>query len=235
MRTAVRSEAGLVRSSNEDYLYCNPTKGIFIVADGMGGHMAGEIASRMAVKTVADYLQKNTADPLPALHEAVATANQLIYQSSQNDDSRQGMGTTLTAAWAVQGKIYLAHVGDSRAYLIRSGNLTQLTSDHSYVGELMRNGTLTAEQALHHPRRNILMRAVGTAPQVEVELRQINLQPADWLLLCTDGLTNLLSGEEILNVALGGETPEQIVNELTDLAFARGASDNLTIVLVQFP
>ncbi|WP_227766930.1 Stp1/IreP family PP2C-type Ser/Thr phosphatase [Zhaonella formicivorans] len=235
MRAAARSEAGLVRKSNEDFFLCDPAKGLYIVADGMGGHLAGEVASQMAIKVIADYLDGAGTDHLSALKEAVTHANARIYSDSQDDLSRQGMGTTLTSAWIVGSKLYLAHVGDSRAYLIRKGSINLLTCDHSYVGELLRNGGLTEEEAQHHPRRNVLMRAVGADSEVDIDLIEVNLEPGDHLLLCTDGLFNLIPGEELLEIILRESTLEEAVNCMVDLAYSRGAGDNLTVILVQYP
>lgn len=235
MKTAARSETGLVRKTNEDYYLCDPDKGLFIVADGMGGHLAGEVASEMAVKSIEKSLEKPVSDPLLALHQAVLDANRAIYANAQDDITRQGMGTTVTSAWVRGNKLFLAHVGDSRAYLIRKGAIKLLTSDHSYVGELIRSGNLTEKQAQNHPQRNILLRAVGTNSHIDIDLMEVNLEKGDYLLLCTDGLSNLVTGEEMLNSILKGDSLEKTVDSLVELAYSRGANDNITVIIVQFP
>lgn len=234
MRTAARTEAGLIRKINEDYYLCNPVKGLFIVADGMGGHLAGEVASEMAVKSIEKSLEKPFSDPLLALQQAVQEANRIIYANAQDDITRQGMGTTVTSAWIKGNKLFLAHVGDSRAYLIRNGSIKLLTDDHSYVGELIRSGNLTEKQAQNHPQRNVLMRAVGADAHIDIDLLEVNLEAGDYLLLCTDGLSNLVTGEEMLNSVLQEDSLEKSIDNLVELAYDRGASDNLTVIIVQF-
>ncbi|HHU32221.1 MAG: Stp1/IreP family PP2C-type Ser/Thr phosphatase [Zhaonellaceae bacterium] len=234
MRAVARSETGLVRKTNEDSFLCDKERGLFIVADGMGGHLAGEVASKLAIEAVANHLQLDGSDPLLKLKDAVEYANQVIYNNSQGDRNHKGMGTTLTLALFADGKLYIAHVGDSRVYLIRNQEITLLTQDHSYVGELVRSGGITEEQALTHPQRNVLLRAVGTSPTIDIDLLEVNLLPNDLILLCTDGLTNHISEDKILELILATQDLNQALDKMMELAYNKGANDNVTILLTQY-
>jgi len=234
MRAVARTETGLVRKTNEDSFFCDEESKLFIVADGMGGHLAGEVASQMAIEAVVNRLKFGNSDPLLKLKDAVEYANQVIYANSQGDNRHRGMGTTLTLALFQDNKLNIAHVGDSRAYLIRNGNITLLTRDHSFVGELVRSGGITKEQALTHPKRNVLMRAVGTNPNIDIDLLEVNVQPNDLVLLCTDGLTNHLPDEEILHHVLNSQDLQQAIDSMMKAAYSKGANDNVTILLIQY-
>ena len=206
---------------------------LFIVADGMGGHNAGEVASQMAL----DELQRAYfADPNPdiqaSLAQALQAANQAIYQLSRADARQMGMGTTAALAVVHHQQVFVANVGDSRVYLVRGGQISQITHDHSWVEEQVRAGVLTPEQARTHPQRNIITRALGTGPAVEPEFYGGALQIGDVLVLCSDGLTGHVTDAEIL--LLAGENPPNIAAQrLIELANERGGSDNITVIIVR--
>lgn len=230
------THTGLVRQNNEDAFLLLPDINLFAVADGMGGHAAGEVASNIAVDTLADLIGRSdqTKQPGKTLSAAVATANEKIFTQAKNQPSQQGMGTTLSALWVPgsAGRAYLAHVGDSRIYLYRHHQIKLITADHSFVSEMVRNGNITAEEAEHHPRRNMLTRALGAADSVEVDLLEMDLLPGDMLLGCTDGLSSLVSHQEIANILKHSGDLTTKLQQMVDLALARGGHDNVTALLV---
>jgi len=232
------SEAGLIRENNEDCFCINDKLGLFAVAAGMGGHRAGEVASQLAVKTLQESLGKNLLlfnDPLKALSEAVRDANREVYRIAYTTKNCRGMGTTLTACLIHDEKrAAVAHVGDSRAYLIRNNGIYRLTEDHSLVQEMVNAGGITEEQAFYHPQRNILVRALGTAAEVGVDVTGQDIIEGDILLLCTDGLTSHLRDEEILSIAVAAVDPDSRVKDLLLETFKRGATDNVTIISIEF-
>jgi protein phosphatase len=226
-----RTDTGRQRRENEDSAYVDAP--LFVVADGMGGAQAGEVASRIAVETF------EQAPPASGLSEArlaelVRDANHRIYDRSQAEQSRAGMGTTLTAAYLDDAHLVIAHVGDSRAYLFRRGELTRLTQDHSLVDELVRQGKLTEEQAAEHPQRSIITRALGPEPEVEVDTWTYPVHVGDVLLLCSDGLTSMISEERVAEVLRSSDTLEDAADELIQEANEAGGRDNITVVLSRF-
>ena len=235
MQAFAQSDIGMVRKTNEDSFVFLPPH-LFLVADGMGGHVAGEIASSLGANTIREYIEKNShpSDWEQALKEAIIEANTSIYQMAQAQNECQGMGTTITALYLEHDEIYWSHVGDSRLYLIRENSLQQITNDHSLVWELMQNGSITSEEAQVHPHRNILTRAVGTSDTLKVDSGSFLAQPGDNLLLCTDGLTNMLSEENILSICRQPDSPQTIVNTLVEQARQAGGYDNITAILLQF-
>ena len=244
LEVAALSHIGLVRQKNEDALgYLEPseikvreTKGsVFLVADGMGGHRGGEIASQLAVETIiSSYFGLRETDPAEALDRAFKEANRIIIEKSQSDVSLHGMGTTCTALVFRGGKAYLAHVGDSRAYLFRDGKLDRLTEDHSLVGEMVRSGILSDEDARFHPRRNVITRSIGTHEDLLVDVSEepIELEKGDVFVLCSDGLTSLV-GESELRTVLEANAPGSACAALVDLANDHGGKDNITIQIVK--
>lgn len=235
MLAFAQSDIGMVRKTNEDSFVFSPPH-LFVVADGMGGHVAGEIASKLGAKTIQEYVQ-DIAPPYDweqALKSAVTQANTNIYQMSQARSDCQGMGTTVTAVYIDDTEVYWGHVGDSRLYLIRDNCLHQITSDHSLVWELVQSGSITSSEAQVHPHRNILTRAVGTSDTICVDSGRFPWQPGDSLLLCTDGLTNMLSEEAILTMCLTSDNPQSAVNALVEQARQAGGYDNITAILVQY-
>lgn len=234
MNWSLASDKGLVRPLNEDSLCAEPGLGLFAVADGMGGHRAGEVASRAAIAELVRYLKENLPlfpNPADALVSGVQAANRLVFHLSSSYRSLRGMGTTLTAALVRNGELFWAHVGDSRLYLLRGGELVQLTEDHSLVRELVRRGGLREEQARFHPHRSVLTRALGIEPEVRVDSDRLVLRSKDRLLLCTDGLTEHLSDEEIAAVVSCAAVAEA-VGRLVEMALGRGGTDNISIILL---
>jgi serine/threonine protein phosphatase PrpC len=238
---AWQSDPGRVRSHNEDAVdVVIPTesrelarKGVLcLVADGMGGHRAGEVASKRAVEVVHErYYADGSTNLTASLAGAFRAANRDIYTRAQLDESRIGMGTTLVGAVILGDRVYIANVGDSRAYIAGREGFAQITDDHSWVEEQVRAGLLAPDQARGHPRRNLVTRALGTKPGVDVDLFEGALAPGDNLLLCSDGLTNLLEDREI-EVILRERTPQEAVPLLVEAANERGGQDNITVVLV---
>lgn len=235
------TDIGRARPRNEDYVdYYVPTdpqqlatKGsIYLVADGMGGHQAGDVASQGAVELVmANYYGDATQNVGTSLVQAFHAANQEIYAQSQADPTKDGMGTTLVVAVLLGYRVYVANVGDSRAYLINAGGITQITEDHSWVEEQVRTGLLTAEQARRHPQRNLVTRALGSKPSMEVDLFEGEIRTGDVLLLCSDGLTNRVEDEEVANI-VHEHTPQKAAELLVELANDRGGNDNITVLIV---
>ncbi len=230
--STVLSDTGRRRRHNEDSYICKPP--LFAVADGMGGAQAGEVASGLA----AGVLGEADADAGGG-EERIATliqeANRRVYQRSSEDAATSGMGTTMTVALvdASARTIALGHVGDSRAYRVRGGELEQLTDDHSLVGELTRSGKLSPEEAETHPQRSVITRALGTEPDVDVDTFTVEAEPEDVFLICSDGLTDMISNEEILSLVAGSSDLEAAARGLVDAANAGGGEDNITVVLFQ--
>lgn len=227
---------GLVRKENEDAFLMRTDVGLFAVADGLGGHQAGEVASWLAVRTVENFLSGAPPGSAPRvlLRQAVALANTEVLDQSRRRSGQRGMGTTLTLAWIIDWRLYLAHVGDSSAYRLqsRSGRMEKLTHDHSLVEEMVRLGGITRQEARRHPQRNVLTRALGIEPEVEPDQRVIPWRRGDRLLLCTDGLSSLLSDAEMAEGLRPARDLEAGLNHLLNLALGRGAPDNVTMVMV---
>jgi protein phosphatase len=226
--TVWRTDTGRQRRENEDNAFVRAP--VFVVADGMGGAQAGEVASRIAIETFEHGLP-GSGTPEDRLAQLVRDANQRIYARSRTERGRAGMGTTLTAAYLVNGNLTIAHVGDSRAYLLREGELTRLTQDHSLVDELVRQGKLTEAQAAEHPQRSIITRALGPEPEVEVDTLSYPMQVGDVLLLCSDGLTSMVSEDRVGELLVTAPTLEEAADRLIDEANAAGGRDNITVVL----
>jgi len=240
---SVRTDKGCVREANEDAgRFVRPSDprllasrgALLIVADGMGGHSAGEVASQMAVELVSRLYYEAGGDDAPgALAAAVAEANRHIYAEAEADEAKRGMGTTCTALALLDGTAFAAHVGDSRLYLLRGGDVYQLSEDHSHVMELVRHGLLTKEEARTHEDKNVILRALGTTPEVEVStVAPFGVQPGDFLLACSDGLHDLVSDEEIGRVVASAADEHAACERLIALAKERGGHDNITVGLV---
>ena len=202
------------------------------MADGMGGHLAGEVASRMAIEAVQRMARENERPGIAALREAVACAHETILAHAQDHIECAGMGTTLSVLWLGENYAYIAHVGDSRIYRLREGSLTQITQDHSLVEELVRAGLITREQARTHPRRNIITRALGTHGENEPDLLVTDVQDGDVFLLCTDGLTGMVPDDEIERT-LRDCGIEAAADRLLALALDAGGRDNVTLILCE--
>jgi PPM family protein phosphatase len=225
---AGRSDVGRQRSANEDDFVLAPP--FFAVADGMGGAKAGEVASAMATEVFEG--ESDSGEPAEAqLARMLREANKRIHDLAVADESHRGMGTTLTAAKVTGDEISLAHVGDSRAYRMRDGELEQLTKDHSLVAELERSGQITPEAAEHHPQRSIITRALGPEPEVEVDTYTVTGREGDLFLLCSDGLTSMISDEEIGSILRSADSLDAAADALVRAANQSGGRDNITVVL----
>lgn len=242
------SDVGRVRTNNEDCFRIVTPLNLFVLADGMGGEAHGEIASALAVETVVKHCLDAEANPAARvlgetqpnwsantkrLSTAAHLANKSIFKSAQEHMDQRGMGATLTAAWIDGTKLSLAHVGDSRAYLLRGGNLLQLTRDHSLVAEQVRRGILTIAEAEESEMQSVLLRALGAQPEIEVDAEEHTLFPRDVLLLCSDGLTRVVTEPEIAGVLQAEPDPTRGAEELVALANERGGPDNITVVVVR--
>jgi PPM family protein phosphatase len=231
-----RSDQGKVRTSNEDWFVAEPEENVFLVADGMGGHAAGEIASQIAASTVRETILGISLDPAPEelLQLAVQNANTQVYETQKLQPEYRGMGSTLTVLLFRDTRFYVAQVGDSRAYLLRSGKLIQLTRDHSLVWPLFESGVLSKDDISRHPQKNLITRSIGTHPQVDVDLESDPVVEGDIFLLCSDGLTDVLSDHEIRDVlATRGKNPQEISDMLVRAANAGGGPDNITVIVVR--
>lgn len=227
VRAGVATDIGRVRERNEDaYLVEAP---LFAVADGMGGHLGGEVASRLAVETLERRFRQRTGD----LRDQVLEANRMVFERSISDRSVAGMGTTLTALLIGDGgRVRLIHIGDSRAYLLRSGELRLLTEDHTLVRRMVQEGQITHQEAAVHPQRNILTRVLGVEPIVEPDEGELGLLAGDRLLLCTDGLTGMVGEDTIGQILSSGLGPPETAEELVRRANAAGGVDNTTVIVL---
>ncbi|MCW2541968.1 MAG: pstP [Frankiales bacterium] len=228
LKYAVRSDRGLVRNNNEDSVYAGPR--LLAIADGMGGHAAGEVASKIVIGTLEPLDEdRPVADLIGTLREVVADANAALAQSVEDDSTLEGMGTTLTAIRFAGTRIALVHVGDSRAYLMRGGQLSQITHDDTYVQSLVDSGRLTPEEATHHPRKSVILRAMtGTEVDPDISIREARI--GDRYLLCTDGLSDVVSSETLLDTLAEG-TPQGCADRLIELALRGGGPDNVTCIV----
>jgi len=242
------SDVGRKRKSNEDSYHIDAVRGLFIVADGMGGHVAGEVASQLAVDTIQEFLRISDADSeitwpfdfdekLSAggnrVQAAIQLANREIVRHMQEREDTRGMGTTVVTAVVVDDACYIGHVGDSRAYLIRDGKISQLTRDHTFVNEQVEKGFMSRAEAEKHPARNILTRAVGSTEDLHVDLSETPLQPGDRILLCSDGLSSMVEDTAILGAVEQSPDLDEACARLVALANESGGWDNVTAVLIQ--
>jgi protein phosphatase len=239
--TSLLSDVGCVRELNEDSGACvcpddaglRASKGVLaIVADGMGGHSAGEVASGLAIEVIKRAYYEDSDEPQSALKKAFQEANREIYKAAEKDESKKGMGTTCTALVLQNGTAISAHVGDSRLYLVREGNIYLMTEDHSAVMEMVKAGAITLEQARHHPDKNVILRAMGSHPEVEVATWQepFPVKAGDSFLVCSDGLYDLVEDEEIKQIVMINN-PHAACQNLIALAKERGGHDNITVVI----
>ncbi|MDA8067971.1 MAG: Stp1/IreP family PP2C-type Ser/Thr phosphatase, partial [Actinomycetota bacterium] len=226
--TTVATDVGRQRRDNEDSSYASGS--VFVVADGMGGAQSGEVASKIVVDAFSSGLpETGTAEERLAV--VVQRANREIHERSRSEAANAGMGTTVTAAYLDGDAIAIAHVGDSRAYLLRDGELRRLTEDHSLVEELVRGGRLTEEEAAEHPQRSVITRALGIEPIVEIDTWTYPLRPGDVVLLCSDGLTSMVSEQQLQRVVVAAPTLNEAAQRLIDAANEAGGRDNITVVL----
>jgi protein phosphatase len=244
------SDVGRKRQGNEDSMLVNPEQNLFVVADGMGGHAAGEVASKIAVDSINEFvcltstdeeitwpfgLEENISYDGNRLKTAIRYANRKVLEVTKEKKEYEGMATTVAAVLLDGDTANLAHVGDSRIYLYRDSQLSQLTSDHSWVNEQIQSGVISADQARSHPLRNVVTRALGGKSDLQVDLAPSQMQPGDILLLCSDGLTGMVADEEIGVVIerVQGDV-EKAAKELVNAANAGGGEDNITVVLIKF-
>ena len=233
MKVFVQTDTGRVRPINEDSYYL-PREGerFCAIADGMGGHNAGEIASAMAVRVFSGEMRMCRWIDGASMRRSVERANAAVHARSRCVEQYSGMGTTFTALALDNGSAYIAHVGDSRAYLIRRGGIQRITVDHTLVEEMVRKGLITPQEAKHHPKRNYITRALGTGDHVIVDLMQIALEPGDVFFLCTDGLSNHLEDRDILELTQSGCGWEEKLQQAVQAALDDGGSDNITAMYV---
>ena len=230
VNVGVRTDVGRLREVNEDaYLVEEP---LFVIADGMGGHVAGDVASSTAIEAISAHLDEITPTDPQTLAQLVRYANSAVWSKAQSDASLSGMGTTCTLIYVDEGRAHVAHVGDSRAYRLRDGELEQLTEDHTLVGRLVREGRLPAEEADRHPQRNVITRVLGIDADVSVDLTAIELVDGDRLLLCSDGLTSMMRESDIAETLNEEADAQSAADHLVDAANRAGGEDNITVVVV---
>ena len=237
LRAAGATDVGMRRSANEDRYTLAPELGLYLVADGMGGHSAGQVASALAAEGALEAvaaLEGGTVSMTEKLRQAVEIANRRIYVTAISKPELSGMGTTLVAILATAERVALAHVGDSRAYLVRRGRIRCLTDDHSLVGELLRRREIDERAARDHPHRHVLTRAVGVRRVVQPDLAELTPLAGDLFLMCSDGLTTHVSDDEIAEHVASGAEPQEICDTLVARANERGGEDNITVVLVRY-
>lgn len=240
MKGFAKTDVGKAREMNQDY-YSIPSSEndlqLYILADGMGGYNGGEIASRLAAETTKNYIQNNfdkiehdKEAILKLVKDAMEYANMVVYEESKKDENLQGMGTTLDVCFIYNSKIYIGHVGDSRIYLIKKDIARKITKDHSYVQQLVEDKKITREEAEHHPKKNMLLKALGCTSYVEPDIRARNLEKDDILLMCSDGLTNMVEESKIYEVVR--ENKEKAPEILVNLANNAGGYDNITVITI---
>jgi serine/threonine protein phosphatase PrpC len=243
-----RSDAGRIRENNEDSLCLAPEMNLFVLSDGMGGQASGEVASRLATETIVAYCREAQVTPSSALTgmriagvsdtsnrlaSAIRLANRVVHQAAEHTAEQRGMGATVVAVWLEEQRMSLAHVGDSRAYRLRGEALEQLTEDHSFVAEQVRRGSMTEQEAASSNLQNVLLRALGVDPEVQVELHEHVLLEGDTFLLCSDGLTRELSDVQIAAILGDAEDAQDAADRLVDLANQAGGEDNITAIVVR--
>ena len=241
MRIFAKSDIGMAREKNEDYYYIpekNEELNLCILADGMGGYNGGEIASKIAVESSKNYIKNNVSSIqmnkegiLKLLKEAVEYSNMMVYEKAKTDAKLSEMGTTMDVTLIIENKLFIGHVGDSRVYLIRKNEIKRITDDHSYVQKLIKDGKITEEEALTHPDKNMLVKAIGSSTFVEPDLIEVDLELKDIILMCSDGLTNMLSDDEMVNIIQNKSSTK--IESLIDMANEHGGNDNITAIIIE--
>ncbi|MED3720252.1 Stp1/IreP family PP2C-type Ser/Thr phosphatase [Geobacillus stearothermophilus] len=242
MRAVFRTDIGQIREHNEDNggVFVNESGQYFaVVADGMGGHRAGDVASAMAVAHLQEQWEQAKCVSSPAeaeqwLKVQIAAANERLFRYALSHPECQGMGTTVVGAICAGPFATIAHIGDSRCYLLNQNGIQQLTDDHSLVNELVKSGQISKEDAEHHPRKNVLLRALGTEPAVKVDIKTVSIDDGDMLLLCSDGLSNKVPEADIVQILTGAGALEEKAQALIELANGRGGEDNISLAVVDF-
>lgn len=238
---AGKTDTGIVRSNNEDNFIVDEKRGLLIVADGMGGHAAGEVASKIAVNIISDHLSAPQkffgaynqfyCPSTNNLNSALRLANLAVLEAAEGSPQLHGMGTTVAAVLICGNRLSIAHIGDSRVYLVRSGNIEQLTDDHSVINEQVKREIITRENAVNSTAKNYLTKALGISAEMEADLGELTLLNGDILLLCTDGLSNMITDEVMLELILFAQEPAAICNLLINQANEKGGKDNITAVI----
>lgn len=238
MKAYAKTDVGKKRSMNQDYLFCSTEaigsfQNLFIVADGMGGHKAGDHASKLCVEEVVNSIKESYAKtPVTIYTNAIDAANRAVYEEAEQYMEYEGMGTTFVSCTIAGGIMYVANIGDSRLYLLR-GDIEQITEDHSLVGELVKNGRITESEARIHPQKNIITRALGTDEEVSADYYEIRLEIGDVILLCSDGLSNMLDNEEMEYVLRHNKNIDAATEALVDKANKNGGEDNISVVVIK--
>ncbi|MBR3152466.1 MAG: Stp1/IreP family PP2C-type Ser/Thr phosphatase [Clostridia bacterium] len=241
MRVYAKSDIGKVRNMNQDSFSVpvdNVELKLYILADGMGGYKGGEIASRVAVTATEKYIKekfyllekRDKKSIMKVIEDAIEFANTAIYEESEQDEELQDMGTTIEVCLIYKNKVYIGHIGDSRIYQIRNNIMERVTTDHSYVEKLVRDGEITREESYTHPKKNLLIKALGTDEKAEPDLLDISIQKDDVLLICSDGLTNMIKEDRILEIV--NENIETAIDNLIEEANENGGLDNITVIII---
>ncbi len=237
MNSCGKTDIGTKRSENQDNIFVSdspigPLPNLYIVADGMGGHRAGDKASKMAIDITVDFVRKSTIEnPIAVLKRAMLFANNEIYKAANEDPDYNGMGTTMVAAVVKEGMIYVANIGDSRMYAVE-GDIRQITMDHSLVEELIRNGELDRKKGRNHPEKNIITKAMGSKDEIIPDFFEIELKPEGRYLLCSDGLSNMVEDDEIRDIVMESYSLDEAAQALIDRANYYGGSDNVSVVII---
>ncbi len=226
-----KTNVGMKRPHNEDAFYRNDTVGLYLVADGMGGHKAGEVASNMAIDSIKNYILNHAKSTEQALVDSIYVSNGLIFKSASANPQYNGMGTTIVSMLFHNGGATLCHVGDSRAYVLSEGKLVKLTEDHTYVNEQFRTGLITQQQMETHAMRNVLTRSLGFSEQVRVEAQKLSVHAGDRYLLCSDGLSHMVADDVIAELC-GIPDAVHAVSTLIDVANTNGGDDNITVIVI---
>lgn len=237
LKTFSITDIGQKRKQNQDYVFTSeiplgPLSNLFIVADGMGGHNAGDYASKHAIERIVEEVEKSKDSPVETLERAIQSANRYIRVKSRENEDMNGMGTTVVAATITDDVMYVANVGDSRLYIINT-EIKQITVDHSLVEEMVRMGGINREQAREHQDKNIITRAIGAEDELEIDFFQVGLKKGDFILLCSDGLTNMIEDEDIRMILLGQKDIVGKAEALVEAANRNGGKDNITVVLIE--
>lgn len=243
MKYAAKTDRGLVRELNEDCYRIiagdDSNCCAFIVADGMGGHKCGELASRVAVEYISDSIKSDAKNLFSSenlsedLRRIVEGTNAAVYQKSIELPEAAGMGTTLTMAVVTSSNVTVAHVGDSRLYIVRDGKISKVTEDHSYIEELIKKGTITRDEAENHPQKNVITRAIGSSHEIDIDMINLTVESDDILILCTDGLTNMVSADHIMEAVKENE-PQEACEQLVEAAKGNGGDDNITVIVIKY-
>jgi PPM family protein phosphatase len=231
-----KTDKGMTRSNNQDYVlsFRSSKYTLLVVADGMGGHKAGEIASKLAATTIRNFIFENFnsyESKEEIIRDAILKSNSIVYLEQEGNEALKGMGTTTTCCIVSENNLYIGHVGDSRAYIINEEGIRKITIDHSFVQELILNGSITEDEAFNHPQKNLITRAVGTEQTVIVDTKTERIKDKDYVIICSDGLTSYVTNNEIYEIVLNKK--EDAVEELIRLANSRGGKDNISIIIAR--